>query len=534
LVNPKYNSAAFIHHQHGSQQKPSGFYPRLSLFIKVTKVTFLKTQIITLESHDDLISVRDKFSWAKTPRILLVWPKYEKVTLRLLDLKVLQRHADSLGAQLGLVTRRANVRRDAEALGIPVFASTTTAQKDLWPQSAPRTRRIPRPPRRNLRKLRDVIYGKEASWRTSLLGRVITFTVGVMAVLTVAGLFVPRAALTLYPEAQIQSVVIPVSASQSVDSVSVTGAIPARVLSVTVSAEQSLTVTSKIAVPKLKSHGVVRFTNLGQTEVIIPAATVVLTQSSVRFVTLHETKLPAGIDEFVDIPIEALLLGVKGNVSADEITIVEGPLGLSVAAVNPGPVTGGTDVQVVGATDNDRSKLSDMVFENLRKSAEDQMRARIQADDLLLADTFEAANILQEEFDPPVGQAGNILLLKMEVEFTARYISASDLEQLAQSTLNASVADGFSPFGDTDLKPLADPVTDPDGATHFDLEVSRILLRDVDQTQVFSMIRGHNPQRARTELLDVLSLRKSPDVIVTPSWWPWLPLIPFNISVEVK
>ena len=76
----------------------------------------MKTQIITLESHDDLISVRDKLSWAKTPRILLVWPKYEKVTLRVLDLKVLQRHAGSLGSQLGLVTRRANVRRDAESL----------------------------------------------------------------------------------------------------------------------------------------------------------------------------------------------------------------------------------------------------------------------------------------------------------------------------------------------------------------------------------------------------------------------------------
>ncbi|MBP6210838.1 MAG: hypothetical protein KA473_15505, partial [Anaerolineales bacterium] len=98
----------------------------------------MKTQIITLASHDDLISVRDKLSWAKTPRILLVWPKYEKVNLRLLDLKVLQRHADSLGAQLGLVTRRAKVRRDAESLGIPVFKSTTAAQRDLWPDVPPK------------------------------------------------------------------------------------------------------------------------------------------------------------------------------------------------------------------------------------------------------------------------------------------------------------------------------------------------------------------------------------------------------------
>src|SRR5512133_395778 len=122
----------------------------------------MKTQIITLESHDDLISVRDKLSWAKTPRILLVWPKYAKVNLRVLDLKVLQRHADSLGAQLGLVTRRAKVRRDAESLGIPVFVSTTTAQRELWPDSAPRSRRIPKTPRRDLRKVRDDVYPKEA------------------------------------------------------------------------------------------------------------------------------------------------------------------------------------------------------------------------------------------------------------------------------------------------------------------------------------------------------------------------------------
>src|SRR5512138_3423350 len=99
----------------------------------------MKTQIITLESHDDLISVRDRLSWAKTPRILLVWPKYEKVTLRQVDLKVVQRHATSLGAQLGLVTRRRRVREDAESLGIPVLESTGQAQKVTWPK--PRRRR---------------------------------------------------------------------------------------------------------------------------------------------------------------------------------------------------------------------------------------------------------------------------------------------------------------------------------------------------------------------------------------------------------
>jgi hypothetical protein len=61
---------------------------------------------------------------------LLVWPKFEKITLRLVDLKILQRHASSLGAQLGLVTRQRRVRADAAGLGIPVLSPR--AKRSGW------------------------------------------------------------------------------------------------------------------------------------------------------------------------------------------------------------------------------------------------------------------------------------------------------------------------------------------------------------------------------------------------------------------
>ena len=494
----------------------------------------MKTQIITLESHDDLISVRDKLSWAKTPRILLVWPKYEKVTLRLLDLKVLQRHADSLGAQLGLVTRRAKVRRDAESLGIPVFVSTTKAQRSPWPDSAPRTRRVPKPPRRNLRKIRDRIYQKETPWRTSLLGRVLAFTVGVAAVLAMASLFFPRAALTLYPESQTQSIIIPIAASELTDSISVTGLIPARVLSVTVDAEESLAITSQISVPKTKSKGIARFTNLSQGEMEIPGGTVVATEASARFLTLNDTRLPAGIDEFVDVPIEALEAGPQWNVAAETITIVEGSLGLSISVTNPNPLKGGANSLLIGATDEDRSKLSEVVLDNLRRDAESRLRAQIASDDIMLLDTFEITQIIEENFTPPAGQPGKTLALTMQAQFSTRYISANDLSQLSLSTLNASAENGFEATTSPVYKVITDPTTDNSGVTHFELEVTRTLLRQVDEMQVFSIVRGHKPELIKDELVSKLSLRQPPGISITPAWWPWLPLIPFNISVEVR
>src|SRR5690349_13852124 len=183
----------------------------------------MKTQIITLESHDDLISVRDRMSWAKTPRILLVWPKYEKVTLRQVDLKVLQRHAASLGAQLGLVTRTRRVREDAAALRIPVFESTGQAQRLAWPRPR-RTRLTQHAPRKDLRQQWEHLPARAEGerWSGHPFVRLGAFMVGVASVLVLVVLFIPRAQVTLNPKSKIQSIVLPVVASPSVVSVFIT------------------------------------------------------------------------------------------------------------------------------------------------------------------------------------------------------------------------------------------------------------------------------------------------------------------------
>jgi hypothetical protein len=496
----------------------------------------LKTQIITLESHDDLISVRDKLSWVKTPRVLLVWPKYEEVNLRLLDLKVLQRQADSSGAQLGLVTRRANIRRDAEALGIPVFGTTSAAQKDIWPPSAARTQRTPKKPRRDLRRVRDSIYEKEPVWRTSFTGRVVTFTVGVIAFVTIASLFVPHAAVTLYPETQIQKAVIPVAASESVQSASVTGSVPAKKLSTIVEAEQSLAVISEIAIPKSKAEGIARFTNLSQGEVKIPAGTIVSTATDlpIRFMTLNDTLLKAGVDEFVEVPIEALEAGANGNVLAGALIVVDGPLGLSVAVGNPSATSGGSDSTLIGATEEDRAHLRDVVMENLHGDAEANFRSQMASGDLLLMDTFEVAQVIEETYDPPAGQAGMQLKLKMKVEFTARYVSADDMAQVSNAAMNSSIPDGYETSDIAAYTPLTDPSTDNAGVSHFELDVSRTLHRKMDDAQILSIVRGLRPATAIAELTSTWSMRQPPEIVMKPSWWPWVPLIPFNISVEAQ
>ena len=112
---------------------------------------------------------------------------------------------------------------------------------------------------------------EEAKWRSNPIVRIGFFTVGVLAVLTVAALFVPRATIKLTPISQQQSITIPVSANPDTESVFISGSVPAHQTSVLVTATQTMAITSQGAVPNDKAEGIARFTNLTQNDLTIPA-----------------------------------------------------------------------------------------------------------------------------------------------------------------------------------------------------------------------------------------------------------------------
>lgn len=495
----------------------------------------MKTQIITLESHDDLISVRDRMSWAKTPRILLVWPKYEKVSLRQVDLKVLQRHAASLGAQLGLVSRIRRVRMDAEALSIPVFKSTGEAQRVPWPKPRRRRRLGSRPPRKDLRQKREQFTIREEAWRASPGVRVLAFLAGVLAVLALVALFIPRARITLSPISKVQSLVLPVTADPSVESVFITGSIPAREKRLIVEGTQTVNVTGEGVLPQSKASGIAEFRNLTQQPVAIPAGTVVRSGQGVRFVTTVNSEVEAGVGKILQLPIEAVEGGLAGNLDADTINAIEGRLGLSLSVTNPKPTTGGRELPSVQASDADRERVRNLLMRNLQYEARKKIAEELAAGDLLFDDTVTVSQTLAEEFDPPPGAAGNRLTLHMQLEFSARYAAAADLAQLAGLALNASLPAGYSAApGVVTLKPVSTPILEQDGAAKWNMRAERRIVQQIDPAQVTQMIQGFGAWNVESQLRENLPLAAAPEVQLTPSWWPWMPIVPFRISVVMQ
>jgi hypothetical protein len=496
----------------------------------------MKTQLIALESHDDLISVKDRMSWAKTPRILLIWPKGERIALRPLDLKMLQRHARALGATLGLVTRDSRVRREATAFKIPVFDSPRAAQADRW--------FLPAYPEfhtshnaYDLRALRDAAHPGHPRWQAYPFVRIGAFVLGVLAVLTLALLFLPHAEIRIFPESKTQSLTIPVAADPALKSVIITGGVPAYEGTYEVEGTQEILSTGEMAVPESEAKGVARFHNLSSSKIQIPLGTIVHTlgASPINFVTTQQAEIAAGKGKTVDVPIEAVGAGVGGNLEIDLIQVIEGPLGLTLAVTNPAPTSGGTERTVAAPSTEDHERLRGMLMESLRTQVQLVMLANLPIGSVVFPDTVKDVIVLDETIDPPAGKTGGMLTLTMRVRFAGQYASGEDLSELTFLALSASMDDGFSPTAESPtFHTVGIPVTDENGRTGFHLKMERNIRHAVDVSRVLSLVQGKSRESALVRLEESFKYASPPIIKVTPGWWPWLPLAPFRMDVVIQ
>jgi hypothetical protein len=172
---------------------------------------------------------------------------------------------------------------------------------------------------------------------------------------------------------------------------------------------------------------------------------------------------------------------------------------------------------------------------DLESQARTQLAEPVREGDILFDDTVEVAQILSETYDPPAGAAGTKLTLTMQVEFSALYASASDLTQLASLALNASLPRGFAAASEgLSLEPVTEPVRNDDGNTRWTVRAERTIVRQIDQAQVAQMIQGVGADRARRLLETSLPLDAPPLLSLSPSWWPWVPIVPFRLSVVTE
>ncbi len=495
----------------------------------------MKTQVIQLVPHDDVTSVRDKMSWAKAPRILLVFPRRCRILSQPLDLRLLRRHATTLGTQLAIVTRSGDLRRIAQAVGIPVFNAVATAHHGIWEGQhlgeKPR-RRTPRP---DLRGMRRAAFPAEARWRSRFVLRLSFFSLAVLVVLALLLLFLPSASIKLAPKTHQQTLRVAVRASPQVPTVNLAGSIPSRLIFTDLERSKIAAASGSISIPVSPAAGIVHFRNLTTGVVSIPAGTVIRTASDppVRFATTTDASLAAGVGKTLDVSVQAVLGGASGNLPADSLTAVEGDLGASLNVTNLGPMAGGADRTAPAQTADDRSRLHDALLAEILMECQAALPKTLASGDVYFLDTLAVGRLLSETYFPAEGQAGETLLLDMKLQCQAQYASAADVDTLAEMALDTNLPDGFIPASGEVSAPVAGvPKTDTDGITRWEMQPQRLLRAHLDPLAVIQLALGRSPAQAVRRLSESLPLATAPEIRVKPSWWPWLPIVPFRITIS--
>lgn len=496
----------------------------------------MKTFIVQLDIHDDVISTRDKISWSKAHRVLLVWPRKGKILERRLDLIVIQRYCQQIGVQLALVTRSSQVKDNARDLGIPVFKQTFLAQASAWRR--PNKRKIFRfisnrkpIPAQELRTLHNSFKGFSS---LSLWTRLSVFMIGMLAFLSLVFFFMPGASIQLSPSRRDQRLSISVWANSTIQTPNLSGGIPAYPISVMVEGRDQTASTGITFIPDQYARGEVEITNLTEQPVEIAAGSVVLTVGNhpIRFVTTRAVYINAGANEKALVPIRAVSPGNEGNVQAGNIIAMEGLVGLQVIVNNPEPTRGGSVRTIPAPSAQDYNQLKARLLDQTQLTALEELQAQILPGQRLLYQSIQMKRVVSEERNPAIDQPADQLQLTLQVEYQAWMVKESDLMVVAQTALDANLPPGFEPVMDSlDLSYVHEPILDPAGNARWDIHVERMIEAAYSKDRVIQLVLGKLPEEAEATLQSTLSLGSPVKIDLFPAWWVRLPFLPFRIEV---
>jgi hypothetical protein len=159
----------------------------------------------------------------------------------------------------------------------------------------------------------------------------------------------------------------------------------------------------------------------------------------------------------------------------------------------------------------------------------------LDADDILFDQTFALSQVISENYDLPSGAAASELTLTVQADYSILYASASDLIELASLALNASLPSGFAPVSDAvTFESATDPQLDEEGTLRWTIRTEREIVQRLNPALVTQMIQGLSSVDAKSRLEQNLPLLSKPRISLSPSWWPWVPIVPFRIEVMTE
>ncbi|MCA9925504.1 MAG: baseplate J/gp47 family protein [Anaerolineales bacterium] len=510
---------------------------------------------VILDSEDDIISICDRLDWADAQQVLFILPPDGGALREGLDLARLRRYADRLRIEVGLVTPDVTIRRQAQALGIPVFNSERAADSRRgWWRGRRRDERVGLPTTgagQTIERTQQLGMNnadrQEAArrispkslrrqWMVRYFG-ILLFCITI-SLLYVSFIYaVPGATVVLKPETVPLHVEAEIVADPEFDVIDYeNGRLPGRVLSVETAWQAEMATTGTVDVPNAPARGPILFVNLIAQEVTIPAGTRVSTSdgSNVVFQTIEDVTIPDVVGSTAEVEVIAVEPGPQGNVGANLVNRVEGALATQVEVRNLEPLTGGGVRQEPAVSEADMARLRSQVMQFLQALAASEMEAQLTEREFLTRDSLRITTIFSETYSNAVGEQAARLTLEMRAELTGTAVNTTEASGLAYETLVEDVPLGHRLVPESIRFSSGDVLgTDDAGRVTFVMVADGVAAANLDIATPLDAIVGQEADTAVAYLQQSLPLRDRPTIEIWPVWFERVPYAAARVQVEV-
>ena len=505
--------------------------------------------VLELLSADDIVSICDQLDWVKERRLLLVLPHDGRLLTNQVDLARLRRKADALRLEIGLVTLDPQVILLAKALGFPTFGNIAQAERDerLWRRGRRRREKAGLTPseiRSTFLAHQDQqeVQRRKATrprwqlWMWRYLTIPVFFFALALVYITVA-YTVPGATITIRPYTEQVAVSQNVVADPQLEAVNFGGAsIPARVLIVQETWQTEVATTGTVAVPDQQARGKVLFINLINQPVTIPAGTEVATSAAERIVfqTVQPIQMSGLAGATAEADVIAVAPGLSGNVAANQINQISGPLGNQLEVRNVAELSGGDIREAAAVSQADIDRLRTQVIQYLQTLAQGQMEAQLAANEFLARESLQVSEILQETQSHRVGERADTVALELRAEIRATAVDTNQANDLVYSQLIGTVRPGYA-LAPESFNFYSDGVlgVDGEGRVSFTMAGEGVIAAQLDLAAHLDQIAGQDDSLAMTYLYEQLPLEEPPTVQILPNWFGRLPYLPGRITIEI-
>ncbi|MCK6577097.1 MAG: baseplate J/gp47 family protein [Anaerolineae bacterium] len=513
-----------------------------------------KPEYVQLEPNEDAASVRDRLTFLRGQRVLLIWPERGTALTRKLDLVLVQREAMRLAIKLALVTHDDDVIRSARELNISTFETIGGSEKQKWKRGRAKvfTNRFHKPkedPEPD--ELSEVASRLRAEELTPVQKRIrlITRLAMILIFLLLTGIAayaaLPSATVTIVPLRQTLEVEASVRAVPNSELVRVdveTGVIPALVVRAQVEERAAIATTGVQQLGASRATGAVIFINKTDAEVAIPVGAFVSTGAGapILFRTMVEAQVPAGQGLQIEVPIEAVeeAAGDTGNVPAGMINTLVGPLAEQVEVRNISPTFGGERRVTSAVSAEDRERLIAILRQQIQDRAFDEMQPRLEERQFLISETI---GIVEERadwmsFSHNVGDLTHELTLTMRAVVQATAVDEDLAQQVAFARLAAQIPRSYGVRPDSMVFERRSVTgIDPDGGVTFTVYAAGQASAQIDPWQYQQALAGRSMADATNFLQDSIDLEPGsfPQIILSPEWLPTLPLLAARIRLLV-